>query len=94
MPLNNDPAVDLANNRRRAGPFYAANDAFVVLTRKVQLHNEIIRKVAHEEGAQLIDVAATEFSKNPAHFVDLSHFSELGAKTFAESVADQLRDLP
>jgi lysophospholipase L1-like esterase len=94
MPLNNDPSVDLANNRRRAGRFYAANDAFVLLTRKVELYNEIIRKIAHEEGAQLIDVAATEFSKNPENFVDLAHFSELGAQRFAEKVAGQLRDLP
>jgi lysophospholipase L1-like esterase len=93
MPLNNDQSADLESNRQRAGGFYGANGSFVVLAQKVQLYNEIIRKTASEEEAHLIDVAATKFYKSSEYFVDLCHFSELGAQVFAEIVAGRLRTI-
>ncbi len=87
MPLNHDEKLDVEANRRRAGLFYASGDQFLFLTEKVGIHNQILREVATKENATLIDVAATDFSKAAANFVDLCHFSDGGAQTFAEAVA-------
>lgn len=93
MPLSFEASEDMASNRRRAGAFYATGDVFVPLVKKVALHNDIIRGLAKAEGAHLVDVAATSFSKDAANFVDLCHFSEAGAQRFAEIVAASLREI-
>jgi hypothetical protein len=93
MPLNHDEELDMDANRRRAGPFYASGDQFLVLSKKVGIHNQILREVASREDATLIDVAATNFSKAAANFVDLCHFSDGGAQSFAEAVAVGLENV-
>ena len=92
MPLNHDPSEALATNRRRARPFYAAGDQFLFQYAKVEVHNAIIRDIAQRDGAYLVDIAATGFGKDPDHFVDLCHFSELGAEAFAKQMAAALRE--
>lgn len=93
MPLNHDEGLDVETNRRRAGAFYASGGLFLFLTKKVGIHNQILREVASREEATLIDVAATNFSKTAANFVDLCHFSDGGAQTFAEAVAAGLENV-
>jgi lysophospholipase L1-like esterase len=59
------------------------------LLRAFDLYNEVIREVAADTGAVLVE-AADRVPGDEVHFVDSAHLSDRGAAVFAEVVADQL----
>jgi len=61
------------------------------MSRAMVAFNETTRRVAAAEGARFVD-AESAFSKDPSHFVDDVHYTELGAKVLAAAVADGITD--
>jgi lysophospholipase L1-like esterase len=55
----------------------------------IELYREVTRKVAHEEGAPLVDLARL-VPPDPALFMDTIHFSPRGERRMAEVLAAEL----
>jgi lysophospholipase L1-like esterase len=56
-------------------------------------YNDIIRNVAREKGALLID-GENDIPGDPAHFADTVHFNDAGSRKMAERVFDGLVKAP
>ena len=56
-------------------------------------YNQIVREVAAETGALLIE-GENEIPGDPAHFTDAVHFTDAGSKVMAERVSRVLRASP
>lgn len=87
MPLNFDANRPFEENAGRAG--YPYRD-FEELAAKVDKYNEETRTASREDGAVLVDAAASDMSRHPEYFVDLCHFSDEGARFFAGLVMDKI----
>jgi lysophospholipase L1-like esterase len=74
---------------RYAGPWWRDVPHHASMARALAAYNEVVRKVAAEEGTGLVDAAGL-MPRTTEYFADDVHYTELGAAMLARAVANHM----
>lgn len=87
--LRRDQSQEQQKHASSSSFFYMPFATTRLLIEGYERYNQVVREVAHETGAFLIE-GENSIPGNPVHFTDSVHFTDAGSKAMAERISQAL----